>query len=65
VNYLLGSWIVAVIVLIEEFSQLFIRGRTFDFGDLLSDLAGIVVFGEIALFVCQKRSRRSFSVKKM
>jgi polysaccharide biosynthesis protein VpsQ len=58
-NYLLGSLIVAVLVLIEEISQIFVGGRTFDFGDLLSDYAGVLVFGEIARLICRKRLRKA------
>ena len=43
-NYLLGSLIVLVIVTIEEISQIFIRGRTFDAGDLAADAAGVIIF---------------------
>jgi polysaccharide biosynthesis protein VpsQ len=53
-SYLLGSLIVAAVVLIEEVSQIFVRGRTFDFGDLLFGFAGIVVFGEIARLISRK-----------
>lgn len=53
-SYLLGSLIVAVVVLIEEISQIFVKGRTFDFGDLLFGFAGIFVFGEIARFISRK-----------
>lgn len=54
VEYLLGSLIVAAIVTIEEFSQIYISGRTFDWDDLFFDFAGIIVFGEIARIVCRK-----------
>ena len=54
VRYLLGSLIVFAVVTIEEFSQLFIRGRSFDLTDLLADLAGILVFGELARLACHK-----------
>ncbi len=54
VRYLLGSVIVLVLVTIEEFSQLFIRGRTFDWGDLIADSIGIIIFGEIARLIHQK-----------
>jgi len=57
-NYLLGSLIVAAVVLIEEVSQIFISGRTFDTGDLWFDFAGIFVFGEIARLVCRRRLKR-------
>jgi VanZ family protein len=43
--------IVLAIVTAEEFSQIFIRGRTFDAGDLLADATGIFIFGEIARLV--------------
>jgi hypothetical protein len=54
IRYLLGSLIVAVIVTIEEFSQLFIRGRSFDWSDLVADFLGILVFGEFARLACNK-----------
>jgi hypothetical protein len=53
-RYLLGSLIVLVVVSIEECSQMFIRGRTFDWGDLAADFAGIIIFGEIARLICRK-----------
>ena len=39
INFLLGSLIVLFVVVVEEFSQLWVRGRTFDLGDLLFDSA--------------------------
>lgn len=53
-NYLFGSLIVLIIVTLEEFSQIFIRGRSFDFGDLIVDYLGIFVFGELARRVYRK-----------
>lgn len=53
-NYLLGSLIVLAVVTAEEFSQIFIAGRTFDSIDLLFDYAGIFIFGETARFICFK-----------
>lgn len=53
-NYLLGSLIVLTVVTIEEFSQIFIRGRTFDAGDLVADAAGIIFFGEIARLIYRR-----------
>jgi hypothetical protein len=41
-NYLLGSLIVLAVVTAEEFSQIFIRGRTFDLSDLIFDYAGFL-----------------------
>lgn len=49
-----GSLIVLCVVTIEEFSQIFVQGRTFDLSDLFFDFAGIVIFGETARFVCRK-----------
>lgn len=53
-NHLLGSLIVSIIVLAEEFSQKFVGNRTFDALDLLADFAGIIVFGEAARFICRR-----------
>ena len=53
-SYLLGSLIVLAIVTVEEVSQIFVRGRTFDVFDLLADTAGILFFGEIARFIVRK-----------
>ena len=56
-RYLLGSLIVLAIVTLEEFSQIFIRGRTFDLSDLIFDYLGIFVFGEIARLICKKLAK--------
>ena len=53
-NYLTGSLIVLAAVTVEEFSQIFIRGRTFDLSDLIFDYAGIFIFGEAAQFIYWK-----------
>jgi polysaccharide biosynthesis protein VpsQ len=53
-KYPLGSLIVLAIVTTEEFSQIFVRGRSFDLTDLAADWAGIIVFGEIARLVCRR-----------
>jgi VanZ family protein len=57
-NYLLGSLIVGLIVALEEFSQIYVSGRTFDFGDLLFDFAGIFIFGEVARFIYRRWLRQ-------
>ncbi len=57
-NYLLGSLIVLTVATAEEFSQIFIRGRTFDLGDLVFDCAGIIIFGEAGRFICCKITTR-------
>lgn len=53
--FLKGSIIVAAIVTLEEFSQLFSRYRTFDIADLLSDYLGIYVFGRVAYLIQRRR----------
>lgn len=53
-QYLSGSLIVLFIVTIEEFSQIFVSGRSFDLGDLFVDFLGIFVFGELARFIYRK-----------
>lgn len=53
--FLKGSLIVAVIVTIEEFSQLFLKYRTFDLIDLVSDYLGIFLFGRLAHLVQRRR----------
>ncbi len=54
IQYLLGNLIVLLIVTIEEFSQIFVSGRSFDYGDLVFDYLGIFVFGEAARFIYHK-----------
>jgi VanZ family protein len=54
INFLLGTLIVLVVVFIEECSQIFIRGRSFDYRDLIADFAGIIIFGELARLICRK-----------
>ena len=39
------------LIIQEEFSQIFVRGRTFDAGDLIVDFEGIFIFGQIARFI--------------
>ncbi|MEP6902396.1 MAG: VanZ family protein [Actinomycetota bacterium] len=56
-NYLLGSLIVLVIVTLEEFSQIFISGRTFDWSDLFFDYLGIFLLGELARFICRRKKQ--------
>ena len=51
---LLGSLIVGSIVTLEEFSQIFVRGRSFDLSDLAADFTGILILGEAAALVCKR-----------
>lgn len=46
-----GSVIVAILVTLEEISQLLVSTRTFDWGDLLSDYLGIWAFGQLAWYL--------------
>lgn len=69
-GYLVSSLIVMIGITIEEFTQIFMRGRTFSWLDLFCGYAGIVVFGELARVVYrrffdkdQARSSDSFSVR--
>lgn len=57
VNILVGSLIVLTLVTLEECSQIFVGGRSFDLTDLIFDCAGIFVFGEAARFICRKPSK--------
>jgi len=50
-NLLMGSLIVALVVTLEEFSQLFVRYRSFDPIDLFFDYAGIFLFGQLAYWM--------------
>lgn len=55
-RYLLGSVIVLAVVTIEELSQMFVAGRTFDRSDLVFDFLGIFLFGELARFICRRKT---------
>jgi polysaccharide biosynthesis protein VpsQ len=57
-NLLMGSLIVTLAVTLEEFSQLFIRYRSFDLVDLLFDYAGIFLFGQLAYYLTKRRFTR-------
>lgn len=52
---LAGSLLVSLIVTIEEFSQIFIGGRAFDYGDLAADYLGIFIFGQLAGLIYRKK----------
>ena len=55
-SYLLGSLIVLIIVTLEEISQMFVSGRTFDWSDLVFDFLGIFIFGELARYICRRKT---------
>jgi VanZ family protein len=54
-SLLTGSIVVAVVVTLEEFSQIFVRYRSFDPVDLLCDYAGIILFGLLASYLTKLR----------
>jgi polysaccharide biosynthesis protein VpsQ len=56
-RYLLGSLIVLIVVTLEEISQKFVAGRTFDGSDLIFDFLGIFLFGELARFICRRQTQ--------
>lgn len=57
-NILKGSLIVAVVVTLEELSQIFVRYRSFDPVDLLFDYTGILLFGQLASYLTRLRLAR-------
>jgi VanZ family protein len=59
---LAGSVVVALVVTLEEFSQIFVRYRTFDAVDLLSDYTGIFLFGLLATYLTKLRLARQDKV---
>ena len=48
----LGGLIVAVVMTVEEFSQLWFSSRTFDPGDLLANVLGVLVAEGFARWRC-------------
>ena len=56
---LVGSLVACAAVTLEEFSQLFVRYRTFDPVDLVFDYAGIWAFGRLAVHLKTRRARRA------
>lgn len=52
----LGSMLVLLFVIIEEFSQGFIATRTMDFKDLVADALGILLFTWVSYFVGKART---------
>ena len=57
-SLLTGSLIVMLVVTLEEFSQIFVRYRTFDLSDLFFDYTGIFLFGLLANYLTKLRLRR-------
>ena len=57
INVLLGGLIVLLVVTIEEFSQIFVSGRSFYWSDLVFDYLGIFIFGKLAEFIRRRKAR--------
>ncbi len=55
-SFLLGSAAVLFLAVLEEFSQLFIRYRTFDLWDLTFDFLGIWILGRLSKRTAQKEA---------
>jgi VanZ family protein len=55
-RYLLGSLIVLIVVTLEEISQIFVSGRSFDWSDLVFDYLGIFLLGELARFILKRKA---------
>lgn len=54
VSILIGTMLVTLFVLIEEFSQHFSATRTFDALDLFADAVGIIVFTMLSFYIRNK-----------
>ncbi len=56
----LGSLVVLVLVVAEEFAQIYVPLRTFDFGDLAADFSGIALFSWLGYrFICMAQRKGS------
>ena len=55
-SILLGSIIVFIVVISEEFTQLYFDTRTFDGWDILSDSIGIISFSYLSLYLAQNNT---------
>lgn len=58
---LLGSLIVAILVISEEVSQVLVESRNADLIDMLFDVFGIYLFGLLATYI-QKRHKMSMRI---
>lgn len=60
------STVVMSLATVEEFSQLFLRSRSFDLGDLTADLLGIWVCGWLARkYLVQKGMKPKLAGKSL
>ena len=53
-NILTGSTVVLALVLLEEFSQIFITYRSFSYFDILFDILGIAAFSYLSIVTYKK-----------
>lgn len=60
-KFFLGTTLVTVFVVIEEFSQVFIPLRSFDLVDLLADAIGIIAFDFLSRKTGKKLENREVS----
>lgn len=58
-SVLKGSAIVWVLVTLEEWSQLLFSRRSFSLQDLAADYIGIILFGQLALWVFNRSERKN------
>jgi len=57
-SILKGNVIVFSIITLEELSQLFIKSRSFDLVDLTFDYLGILVFGQLAVYLSRQKTKQ-------
>ena len=58
-----GSIVVLGFAIIEEFTQLAFESRTFDYADMVSDIAGIAMFSLLSL-LAEGMMSKNFAVEK-
>lgn len=51
VRLMAGSFIIGLLMTVEEGGQLFLRNRVFDYWDLVADYLGIFAFGRLAIYI--------------
>ena len=54
-SILLGSFLLAIVVTAEEFSQIFLINRRFDLLDLAANYLGIIILGRLAVRFMKSR----------
>jgi hypothetical protein len=57
INFLKSSLIIAVLAMLEEFSQMFFPNRTASLLDLAASLTGVLMLGELGAMIKQKAVR--------